>query len=62
MGGDDSQKLLPWRGIILLSRAQLISSESQNQTVLIIDLRRGCRTARAISERGRTVKRFVEIT
>ena len=26
MGGDDSQKLLPWRGILLLSRAQTSGS------------------------------------
>ena len=26
MGGDDSQKLLPWRGMLLLSRAQTSGS------------------------------------
>jgi hypothetical protein len=26
MGGDDSQKLLPWRGLLLLSRAQTSGS------------------------------------
>jgi hypothetical protein len=31
MGGDDSQKLLPWRGIPLLSGAQQNSSLLQNQ-------------------------------
>jgi hypothetical protein len=31
MGGDDSQKLLPWRGISLLSGAQKTSGFRQNQ-------------------------------
>ena len=31
MGGDDSQKLLPWRGISLLSGAQQTSGSLQNQ-------------------------------
>jgi hypothetical protein len=33
MGGDDSQKLLPWRGIGLLSGAQQTSGSQQNHTV-----------------------------
>ena len=31
MGGDDSQKLLPWRGIRIPSRAQQNSGSLQNQ-------------------------------
>jgi hypothetical protein len=31
MGGDDSQKLLPWRGNSLLSGAQETSGSLQNQ-------------------------------
>ena len=31
MGGDDSQKLLPWRGIHFLSGAQQTSGSLQNQ-------------------------------
>jgi hypothetical protein len=31
MRGDHSQKLLPWRGIPLLSRAQETSGSKQNQ-------------------------------
>ena len=31
MGGNDSQKLLPWRGIPLLSGAQETSGSQQNQ-------------------------------
>ena len=31
MGGDDSQKLLPWRGIAILSRAQQIFRSVRNQ-------------------------------
>jgi hypothetical protein len=31
MGGDDSQKLLPWRGIRLLSGAQKTSGSQQHQ-------------------------------
>ena len=32
MGGDDSQKLLPWRGMLLLSGAQT-SGSLQNQSL-----------------------------
>ena len=31
MGGDDSQKLLPWRGMILLSGAQQPPAQLRNQ-------------------------------
>ncbi len=31
MGGDDSQKLLPWRGMLLLSGAQLLPFQRENQ-------------------------------
>ena len=31
MGGDDSQKLLPWRGALLLSGAQQTSGVQQHQ-------------------------------
>ena len=33
MGGDDSQKLLPWRGILLLSRAQTSGSNYEINNV-----------------------------
>jgi hypothetical protein len=44
MGGDDSQKLLPWRGIRLLSGAQQTSGSQQHQHSSSNGhlLRRGC--------------------
>jgi hypothetical protein len=37
MGGDDSQKLLPWRGTSLLSGAQETSGSQQNHTLTQIN-------------------------
>jgi hypothetical protein len=33
MGGDDSQKLLPWRGMLLLSGAQLLPLQRRINTL-----------------------------
>jgi hypothetical protein len=41
MGGYDSQKLLPWRGLALLSGAQQISGSRQNHTLAQTPIRSG---------------------
>jgi hypothetical protein len=43
MGGDDSQKLLPWRGILLLSRAQTSGSQQNLYSYKRRSARRGAR-------------------
>jgi len=54
MGGDDSQKLLPWRGIRLLSGAQQTSGSQQHQHSSSNGhlLRRGCSHAPGFGPTG----------